>query len=155
MPSLALTLNAVFLIAHFALSTEAAAQNIYKCGDTNTYSQLPCTGGIVVDTADPRTAAQKTQADLATDRNARTADAMEKARLRQEAIDIAANTPIAPKARTGSVSSRNVTETHRPAKAKQHPNKKEPEYFAAQVPGEKATKKVPSKSTKTKNASKS
>ncbi|MDO8249764.1 MAG: hypothetical protein Q7T78_08640 [Rhodoferax sp.] len=142
------TLNAIFLIAFFALSTGAGAQNTYKCGST--YSQLPCAGGVVVDTADQRTSAQKTQADLTTDQNARTADAMEKARLRQEKMDIAANTPSAPKARTDAVIRRSMT----PAKAKQKQKQKELEYFAAQVPGEKATKKAPKKSAKANSASK-
>ncbi|WP_157979304.1 hypothetical protein [Rhodoferax ferrireducens] len=142
------TVNAIFLVASCALSTGAGAQNTYKCG--NTYSQLPCTGGVVIDTSDQRTPAQKTQADLATDRNAQTAAAMEKARLRQEEMDIAANTAPPPKAHTAAVKRSSATQT----KARQKQKKKEPEYFAAQVPGEKATKKVPNKSTKAKSASK-
>lgn len=85
------SLNALVLIAITALSTAASAQNVYKCGDT--YSQLPCPGGVVVDATDQRTSAQKAQSDLATGRDARTAEAMEKARLQQEKIDLAANTP--------------------------------------------------------------
>ena len=76
-------LKAVVLIAiATVLSTGASAQNTYKCGDT--YSQLPCPGGIIVNTTDKRTSAQKTQSDLATARDARTAEAMEKARLQRE-----------------------------------------------------------------------
>jgi len=103
---------------------------------------------VVIDTSDQRTPAQKAQADLATDRNAQTAATMEKARLRQEERDIAANTAPPPKATAVKRSS--ATQT----KAKQKQKKKEPEYFAAQVPGEKASKKMSGKSTKTKTANK-
>lgn len=81
----------LFLIAVHALSTGATAQNTYKCG--NTYSQAPCPGGVVIDVADTRSASQKKQADMIIARDAQTADTMEAARLKQEKIDLAANTP--------------------------------------------------------------
>jgi hypothetical protein len=86
-------LEMLFLIAAAHLSNGIAAQTVYKCG--NSYSQLPCPNATVIN-ADPRTSAQKTQADLATARDARNAAAMEKARLQQEKADLAANTPGAP-----------------------------------------------------------
>ncbi len=89
-----LALNAL-LLAVSALPMTAAAQLTYKCG--NSYSQAPCLDAVTIDTSDRRTSAQKLQTDLATQRDARTADTMEKARLQQEAKDLAANTP-APKA---------------------------------------------------------
>jgi hypothetical protein len=82
---------AIILIAATHFCTWATAQNVYKCGDA--YSQQACPGGVAVNADDPRTSEQKSQADLATQRDARTANAMEKARLQQEAKDIAANTP--------------------------------------------------------------
>jgi hypothetical protein len=85
------TLIAMFIIATCALSTGARAQKVYKCG--NAYSQTPCPGGDLIDPADPRTSDQKNQTDLAIGRDARLADAMEKARLAQEKKDLAANTP--------------------------------------------------------------
>lgn len=90
---------------------------------------------------------------MATDRNARTADAMEKARLRQEQLDIAANTPP-PTARTDMLSRSHLA----PAKVKKKQKKKEPEFFA--VPGtggkvaKKATKKTSNQRAKTTRASK-
>jgi hypothetical protein len=139
------TLNAIFLIAVCALSTGAGAQNTYKCGSS--YSQLPCAGGVVIDTADRRTLGQKTQADMATDRNARTADQMEKARLKQEKIDIEASmTPWSP-ANTETVNTPETTQ----AKKK----KKEPEYFVAQAAGEKKAMKTTTKSAKKTRVSKS
>ena len=91
MPSL--KLRALCLVATAAISTGIFAQTIYKCGDS--YSQLPCPGAVLVDAVDARTSDQKRQADLATGRIARTADAMEKARIKQAQTDLAANTPPA------------------------------------------------------------
>ena len=85
--------NAIFFIALLALSTVATAQNAYKCGSN--YSQMPCPGGVLIDVADQRSPAQKMQADMGIVRDAQTADAMETARLKQEKIDLAANTPPA------------------------------------------------------------
>ena len=140
------TLNAIFLIATSALSTGVSAQNTYKCGDA--YSQLPCPGGVVVDVTDKRTSAQKTQSDLATGRDARTAEAMEKARLQQEKIDIAANTPTV---KPASPDKANNTQTSQVKKKK----KKEQEYFSAQIPGEKKKKKALEKNADKKGESKS
>ena len=75
------TLNAIVLIAIYALSTGATAKITYKCGDS--YSQTPCPGAVVIDIADDRTAEQKLQADSATGRDARIAEAMRKTRLEQ------------------------------------------------------------------------
>lgn len=61
----------------------AAAQTIYRCGDS--YGQQPCPGGKVIDASDARSASQKSQADEASRRDARAGDAMEKTRLKEEA----------------------------------------------------------------------
>ena len=136
-------LNAIFLIAVCALSTGATAQNIYKCGET--YSQLPCPGGVLIDATDKRSTAQIAQADSATGRDARNADAMEKARLQQEGSDIAANTPM-----TDAVAKTDIKPQTTLAKKKK---KKAPEYFTAQAPGEKKKKTTSKKSAAKKVAS--
>jgi len=123
--------KAMVFIAAGILATAAAAQKVYKCADS--YSQLPCPDGVVVDTVDPRTSAQKAQTDLAARRDAQTADAMEKARLAQEKKDLAAN---AAPLKTANVEAAKKTGTKHVKK-----KKKEPEYFTAQVPG--AKKKPP------------
>jgi hypothetical protein len=65
-------------------SQPASAQNVYKCASG--YSQSPCAADATpLQVADPRTAEQKRQADAATQRDARLADAMEKDRVRREA----------------------------------------------------------------------
>jgi hypothetical protein len=61
----------------------AAAQTIYRCG--NSYSQQPCPGGTLVPADDARSASQRSQTSRASERDAKAADAMEKARLKEEA----------------------------------------------------------------------
>jgi hypothetical protein len=75
----------VLLLAVWAAATlsTGAAQSVYRCGDS--YSGKPCPGGALVPTDDSRSAAQRTQTREAAQRDAKTADAMEKARLRDEA----------------------------------------------------------------------
>ncbi|WP_298931466.1 hypothetical protein [uncultured Ramlibacter sp.] len=77
------TAFATFFIAPFVQWTGATAQNVYKCG--HSYSQQPCAGGSAVQAGDARSPEQKAQADAATRRDAKTADAMEKERVKQEA----------------------------------------------------------------------
>lgn len=88
--------RALLLLASIAVSSAAAAQTAYKCGSS--YSQTPCAGGVAIDTSDPRSGEQKKQADLATERDMRTADAMEQSRIEREQMDLAANTPALPPA---------------------------------------------------------
>ena len=82
---------ATILIAIFFLFTPARAQIIYKCGES--YSAQDCPGGVIVNATDQRTNDQKDQADRSTTRDLKTANALESARLQQEAKDLAANTP--------------------------------------------------------------
>jgi hypothetical protein len=108
----------------------AAAENIYRCGDS--YSQRPCPGGTVVEAEDERSASQRSQTSQAAQRDAKIADAMEKARLKEEAKSVSAayipSTAQAPE--TAS----------KPAVARQAKN---PAYFTAVAPGKPggATKK--------------
>lgn len=121
--------NASFFIAVALACTLATAQNIYKCG--NSYSQTPCPDGRTVDASDPRSPAQKAQADAATRRDARMADALEKSRLRNEAKQRVANKP-APRSKAPA-----SVPVQKPGATKHKAKKKEPEYFTAAVPGEK------------------
>ena len=60
------------------------AQTVYRCGST--YSQDPCPGAVnVVAKADPRTPAEAAKAASWAERDMKQANAMEKARLAQEA----------------------------------------------------------------------
>lgn len=106
----------------------AGAQPIYRCGDS--YSQQPCPGGKVVDADDARSAGQKAQTDQAVRRDAKAAEALEKARLKDEAQPAQLVMPT-PKAQ----------EPARPAAA---PKLKKPEQFTAiapKKPGETDKKK--------------
>jgi hypothetical protein len=145
------TLIAMFIIASCALSTGASAQKVYKCG--NVYSQTPCFGGGLIDPADPRTSAQKDQADLAIGRDARLADAMEKARLAQEKKDLAANTPAKKSLEKPASAKTPKKVSVQQAKAKKK-KEKEFDYFVAQLPGDKKKKSTPKKSSPEKDVNK-
>jgi len=82
---------AIVLMHATCLTMPARAQIIYKCGES--YSAQACPGGVPVNALDPRTRDQKEQADRSTARDIKTANALESARLHQEAQDLAANTP--------------------------------------------------------------
>ncbi|MFZ4481676.1 MAG: hypothetical protein ACOYNZ_17480 [Rhodoferax sp.] len=141
----ALTLSALLLIAVSAVSTTAAAQDTFRCG--NSYSQTPCPGAVMVDTEDPRTGAQKRQADQATQRDARVASEMEKARLQQEARDLAASKP-APKASNPASAPRNksgqINKTKRKAPKAEIIKTPEPKKIG-KAPGPASEKKDTSK----------
>ena len=85
--------SSLFVLLAAAWLAPAAAQNIYRCGDS--YSQKPCPGGTVVEAQDERSAGQRSQTTLAAQRDAKTADAMEKARLKEEAKPVQAYIPPA------------------------------------------------------------
>ena len=142
-------LNAIFFIAACALSPWASAQNAYKCG--NTYSQTPCPGAVPVAVDDSRTSAQQKQTDAATAMTSKAAGTLEKDRLAQEKRDLAANKPASPVVNSGV-----KAPTDEPPKtsAKKKKKKGEPEFFTAQVPGEKKTKVKVAKAAKATKAKK-
>ena len=142
-----LPFSAIVFIAGYAISTGVTAQNTYKCG--NSYSQSPCPGGVVVDSADPRSSTQKMQTDAATTRDAKTAAAMEATRLKKEKTDLAANT--SPINLASPAVDNNAAST--PVSSELKAKKKEPAPFTAQVPGEKKKKSGAKKKAKKKTAS--
>ena len=91
---------AIFSIALYAISTGATEQNVYKCG--NAYGQKPCIDGVVVDVQDSRTPAQKAESDALIKRDSAAANAMEKARLKDEAQQRADNAKLAAAAKKAS-----------------------------------------------------
>ena len=74
---------AVAALSMLLASPCAFAQKVYRCGSN--YSQTPCPAGTAIEVDDARSADQKKQTDAAAKRDARLADDMEKARLKQEA----------------------------------------------------------------------
>jgi hypothetical protein len=132
-------LPALVVLAAAAALAPAAAQSVYRCGDS--YSQKPCPGGTLVPTDDARSASQRAQTSAAAQRDAKTANAMEKARLKEEAKPVPGYIP-APNAEP-------IAQENKPELAKP----KKPQYFTAAAPrkpGEapakkkkKASKKAP------------
>ncbi|RZT95057.1 hypothetical protein [Rivibacter subsaxonicus] len=77
--------RASLLAALLLAAAPAIAQKIYRCGpDASTYSQQPCADGKALDLSDPRSAAQRREAQKAATQNAKLADAMEREREQAE-----------------------------------------------------------------------
>ncbi len=140
---------ALLFIAILVVSTGAKGQNVYRCG--NSYSQKPCTDGVVIDVQDARTPAQKADSDALARREAATANSLEKARLKEESRQRAEPAKAAGTTKTGSSKARgessdsaaNATSNHnaKPAK-KPHPKEKEPPYFTARASTDKPQSKA-------------
>jgi hypothetical protein len=74
----------IALIAAAAFfAAPAMAQTVYRCGDS--YVQTPCPGGKTLDVDDSRSAVQRSDALDTAKRASQAANAMEKARLEEEA----------------------------------------------------------------------
>jgi hypothetical protein len=116
------------------IALPAAAQGVYRCGDS--YSQQPCPGGTMVQAVQTPSNAEQTRAREAAQRDAKAADAMEKARLKEEAKP--ASVYIPPE------KSEPATEPDKPVMTKP----KKPQYFTAVAPGEKKPKKPAAKKRK-------
>ena len=130
---------AIILIAISCLFTPARAQIVYKCGES--YSAQACPGGVIVNVTDQRTSDQKDQADRATTRDLKTANALESARLQQEAKDLAANTPA--KQELSIQPKSNKRAVHRDKKIKTIRIKAPPAHkTATQSAQEKTAKKI-------------
>ena len=86
---------ATVLIALWTHWGPTQAQNVYRCGES--YSNQPCPGATVVPIEDARSPAQRAQSKAVTQRDAKSAEVMEKERLEQEGKPAPAVIP-APKA---------------------------------------------------------
>ena len=86
---------ALILIAVCAAFTveHAQAQAIYRCGQT--YSQVPCPDGRIIDSSDPRTAAQRAEAKRVAIKERQLAAKLEKERRAQAAEAAASAQPAA------------------------------------------------------------
>lgn len=71
------------LLVPLLVSASLQAQTVYRCG--NSYSQQPCPGGIPVDASDRRTPEQRKAHEASVQHERRTADGLEKTRLKEEA----------------------------------------------------------------------
>lgn len=125
-----LRLFALFFIATTAGSTWAKGPNVYKCGST--YSQTPCDGAIAVQVDDARSKEQKSQSEAATVQQGKTANAMEKARLKEEAQAIAQSKSTLPSSKTAAKAPpKPKADTDATAPKESKGKKKESEFFIA------------------------
>lgn len=130
-------LFALFSIASCAYSTGAIAQKVYRCGST--YSHIPCPDAVAIDAQDPRSKAQESQANAAIKKEQSTANAMEKARLQQDAQAQKNTQAIAQSKKSSAPAptkevSKSVEVSSRLEPAKKHTaTSKEPEYFTAKA----------------------
>ena len=130
---------ALISIAILAVNSSAAGTNVYKCGST--YSQTPCDGTAPVRMDDSRSQKQKAQSEAVAKNQARTANSLEKTRLKEEAQALAqakelsqANAKAAAlankkKAVQATADASNPTILSAPTNKSK--NKKEPQYFTA------------------------
>ena len=139
-----LPIFALILIAGWAINTWATGTNVYKCGAT--YSQTPCERAIPVRVDDDRSPDQKKQSDVSTQQQARTANALEKTRVKEENLAQSEATKL----HQASAKISTKAETNKKKKAAQEAQdaqkpvllspptgkgkrKKEPEYFTAKA----------------------
>ena len=119
---------ALFALSALVLALPAAAQGIYRCG--NSYSHQPCPNGSEVQAPPAPSAEEQARSREGARQDAKTANAMEKARLKEEDKPVPVYIPPA-KSEAGP-----EPETPTVTKLK----KKSP-YFTAVAPGEKKKKK--------------
>lgn len=136
---------AIFFIAACAGSTGALAQKVYKCGAT--YSQIPCDGAVTINTQDVRTLNQKSQADALAAREAANASALEKARLKEEALAAGKSTPPKKAPSKAGKTEDSVDNTAKAAqnKAAGKHKKGDAEFFTAKTVAEKPKKAASAK----------
>ncbi len=118
------------VVAAGLVPAAASAQKVYRCGST--YSQTPCPDAVTVDAADERTKAQKSDAQRATVRDAKTALALEKTRLKEEKE--AAEARKAADKRAAAKKPDASASASKDGGKKSHSKNKDPAYFTAKVP---------------------
>ena len=126
MKTLALALSLSLGLA----AASADAQLIYRCGTR--YSQVPCPDGKVLDSSDPRSAAQRAAARTVVANERKQANQMERDRLAQEAATkpaLAGSLTAAKPPAAAASAAKKSTKKKRKAK----PN--EAKDFVAVVPG--------------------
>ena len=118
------------------------AAPVYRCGpDGRTYSQTPCPGGRIVESTDPRSAAQRAEARRVQAAERETAKSLERERLAFEKKG--KSTPAIASLGPAEVASEPARESKRSRKAKGKGSRrsKEGKDFTAVVPGDKAAAK--------------
>ena len=100
----------------------AQAQAIYRCGQT--YSQVPCPDGKIIDSSDPRSGAQRAEAKRAVAKEKQLAAKLERERRAKEA-DAAASQAgtLTPRPETTTVAASVPAKTKHKPKAKSKKSK--------------------------------
>ena len=81
-----MTHAALTLLVVLTIGGAHAAAPIYRCGpDGRIYSQAPCADGKLIEAADPRSAAQRAEAQRVAAKERQTAADLERARRKQQA----------------------------------------------------------------------
>jgi hypothetical protein len=144
-------MKSIFTAAALLLACPIAlhAQQVYRCG--NSYSQAPCEGGTVVKVEDTRSKTQTVSAAADTKREAKAGEAMEKARLQQEAKAAPASVIEHTKSETATAPVAREKEIQPSSHAKK--KGKKPDYFTA-VSSKKAAEAKPVKASAKKPAKK-
>jgi len=119
-----------FVMAACLMPPAASAQKVYRCGSA--YSQTPCPEAVTVDAADERTRAQKSDAQRAAARDAKTALALEKTRLREEKEAVEARKAADKRAAAKKPDA--YASASQDGGKRSHSKGKDPAYFTAKVP---------------------
>jgi hypothetical protein len=147
------------LLAALAALPTAQAQPIYRCG--NEYTRIPCPGGHALEMSDPRSAAQRAEAQRLLVEEEKRGKAMERERRHEEsAIKPAAATSLGPAA-AASAPAKSSKKTTKKSGSKKSPDTpkdpadRPPDFVAAAPPQPKAsaTKASASKASAPKAAS--
>jgi K+-sensing histidine kinase KdpD len=126
--NLAITTAAALCVWH-----AASAQQVYRCG--NSYSQKPCAGAIAVNTDDPRTDSQRSEAKQALASDKALAKDLDATRRKEDALALAqlkaaqashGKKPVAAKPVEKKVASKKAGTTRKVTL-----KNKEPEFFTA------------------------
>ncbi len=109
------------------LAAEPGAAGTWRCG--NTYTDQPCKGGKAIDFEDPRSAAQKREADGATLQAREAADRLERERIRQESVASRRKATLIGDPPGPAQPKRMLAKTERKNRSRQ-----QPDYFSAHDP---------------------
>jgi len=126
------------------LAVPAPAQTVYRCG--NSYSQQPCPGGTAIDTSDQRTPEQRKAAADGAQHQRRTADTLEKQRVKDEVSASRAAQQIekaeqAAAAKRAAQQAAQQKEKAREQKTTRTGRRQEPRYFTARDAAERKAHK--------------
>jgi len=134
------TLSSLIAPLLLPLAVAASAQTVYRCG--NSYSQQPCPGGNAIDASDRRTPAQRKAAEDGAKHERRTADTLEKQRVKEEE-SVARAAQQVEKAEQAAAAKRAAQKAaeEKEKKVTRTGRRQEPRYFTARDAAERKSHK--------------